>query len=129
MDAHDLVLVGLISLALGAVSGFALLMAVDSPGKLRAVGIIVPGRIRQVHMDWIIMGVVMAVVGLAVPELSTWTVSLVMFGGIVNPATFIPMAFSKTVVTTKWFQTISYISFTSLSLGLILVVIEYLMAG
>lgn len=126
MVAHYLVAAGLISLALGAVSGFALLMAVDAPEKLRAVGVVSLARIRQVHLDWVIMGTVMAVAGLAVPDLSVWATSLVMFGGIVNPLTFIPMAFSKTVVTTTAFQVISYVSFTSLSLGLVLVVIEYL---
>ncbi|WP_236187391.1 hypothetical protein [Pseudomonas protegens] len=43
----------------------------------------------------------------------------VMFGGVVNPLTFVPMAFSTTVETTKAFQWVSFVSFVSLSVGLI----------
>lgn len=119
-----LILIGLVSLALGAVSGFALLVAVDHPEKLRRWGIVDPVRVRQVHLDWIIMGLVMAVVGIAVPQMWTLSGILVLFGGVVNPATFIPMAFSKTVATTKTFQVVSFVSFTALSLGLILAVVQ-----
>ncbi len=120
-----LVGVALISIALGAVSGFALLVAVDHPDRLRRVGIVDPVRVRQVHLDWIIMGTVMAVIGLAVPGLSWWATVLVLFGGIVNPLSFVPMAFSKTVATTRWFQTVSFVSFTALSVGAVLAVVEY----
>lgn len=120
-----LLLTALVSLSLGAVSGFLLLVAVDYPEKLRKIGIIDPVRVRQVHLDWIIMGTVMAVAALAVPQMWTVTALLVLFGGVVNPATFIPMAFSKTVATTRTFQIISFISFTALSAGLILATIQF----
>lgn len=120
-----LLLTALVSLSLGAVSGFLLLVAVDYPAKLRKIGIIDPVRVRQVHLDWIIMGTVMAVAALAVPQMWTVTALLVLFGGVVNPATFIPMAFSKTVATTRTFQTVSFISFTALSAGLILATIQF----
>lgn len=126
MTGSILIAAGMVSLALGAVSGFALLMAIDAPAKLRAIGIVNLSRIRQVHLDWIIMGVVMAVTGLAVPELGPVTTLMVLAGGIVNPATFIPMAFSKTVANTKWFQVISYVSFSSLSLGLVFSAMTYI---
>lgn len=121
-----LVAVGLVSLALGAVSGFALLAAVDAPDLLRRAGVVDMVRVRQVHLDWIIMGIMMAVVGLAVPDLPVWAGVPVLFGGIVNPATFVPMAFSKTVATTRVFQVISFISFVALSLGLIAVAAVYI---
>lgn len=121
-----LVAAGLISLALGAVSGFALLAAVDAPDLLRRLRVVDPVRVRQVHLDWIIMGIVMVAVGLAVPDLPPWAGIPVLFGGIVNPATFVPMAFSRTVAGTRAFQVISFISFTALSGGLIAAVMLYI---
>lgn len=117
--AEIVVAAGLVSLALGAVSGFALLAAVDKPELLKRVGVVDLVRVRQVHLDWIIMGVVMIAVGLAVPNMPLWAGVLTLFGGVVNPATFLPMAFSRTVASTRTFQTVSFISFCSLSVGLI----------
>ena len=52
-------------------------------------------------------------------QVPDWVVALVMFGGVVNPLTFVPMAFSTTVETAKAFQWVSFVSFVSLSVGLI----------
>lgn len=117
--AEFVVAVGLVSLALGAVSGFALLAAVDKPALLRRVGVVDFVRVRQVHLDWIIMGVVMIAVGLAVPDMPVWAGVLTLVGGVVNPATFVPMAFSSKVASTRIFQLVSFISFCSLSAGLV----------
>ena len=124
--AELLVAAGLASLALGALSGFALLAAVDAPALLARWGVVDPLRVRQVHLDWIIMGVVMVTVGLAVPTMPLWVGVLTMFGGVVNPATFIPMAFSRTVASTRTFQTVSFVSFTSLSVGLAAQLVVYI---
>ena len=64
------------------------------------------------------MGTVMAVTALSNPQLPDWVAALVMFGGVVNPLTFVPMVFSTTMETTKAFQWVSFVSFVSLSLGL-----------
>lgn len=116
---HALLATALLSIALGALSGFAVLASVDYPTKLRALGVVNPMRVRQAHLDWIIMGTVMAVTAIANPQLPDWVAALVMFGGVVNPLTFVPMAFSITVETTKAFQWVSFVSFVSLSMGLI----------
>lgn len=117
---NDLLLAtALLSLALGALSGFAVLTCVDYPDKARALGVVNPMRIRQAHIDWIVMGTVMAATALAAPDMPGWIYALVLFGGVVNPLTFVPMAFSKTVDTTQAFRLISLLSFTSLSSGLV----------
>ncbi len=116
--SHILIGVGLISLVAGAWSGFALLVAVDKPELLKKVGVVDPTRVRQVHLDWIVMGVVSIATGLAVPDLPTVIGVLVLLGVVVNPASFIPMAFSRTVAGTRWFQTVSMISFIALCVGL-----------
>lgn len=119
MTAHWLVAIGLVSVSVGALSGFALTMAVDYPDSLRRFHVVDPRRIRQAHLDWIIMGIMLVAVGLAVPSLPWPIVAAVAFGGIVNPLTFVPMIFSKTVMHQRWFMVVSYVSFTSLTLGLI----------
>lgn len=119
MTAAWLVGIGLISVSVGALSGFALTAAVDHPDSLRRFHVVDPRRIRQAHLDWIIMGIMLVAVGLAVPGLPWPIVAAIAFGGIVNPLTFVPMIFSKTVLHQRWFMAVSYLSFTSLALGLI----------
>lgn len=119
MWSNLLVTVGLVSVALGGLSGFALLLAVDSPGSLKKIGVVDPRRVQQLHLDWIIMGCVVGFVGVAVPGLPAWVGLTVAFGGIVNPLTFLPMAFSKSVAATRWFQSVSMVSFCSLCAGLV----------
>lgn len=119
MGSELLVLVGLCSVALGGVSGFALLAAVDAPETLRRLGVVDAKRVQQLHLDWIIMGCVVGFVGLAVPTLPAWLVVLAALGGVINPLTFLPMAFSKKVATTQWFKLVSFISFCSLCVGLV----------
>lgn len=126
MDGTLLVTIGLISVALGGVSGFALLAAVDTPDKLRKLGVVDPRRIQQLHLDWIIMGCVVGFAGLAVPDLHPLFSITAAIGGVVNPLTFLPMVFSKTVATTTWFKTVSFVSFCCLCLGLVGAAVTYI---
>lgn len=119
MNAQWLVAIGLISVSLGAASGFALTAAVDYPDAVRRLGVVDPKRIRQAHLDWIIMGIMLIAVGLALPGLPWFMVAAIAFGGIVNPLTFVPMIFSRTVIKAPWFVAVSYLSFIMLTLGLI----------
>jgi hydroxylaminobenzene mutase len=128
VSADVLVGIGLVSISVGAVSGFALAAAVEKPGSLRRLGVVDPHRLRQVHLDWIIMGVLLVAVGMAVPSLAWYVVVPIGFGGIVNPLSFLPMAFSKTVHEAAWFRGGSYLSFVALSGGLVAATCLYLAA-
>ena len=88
-----LVKIGMASIAVGAVSGYALALVVERSPIFKRIGIRHPARIRQVHLDWIIMGTVLVATGLAAPNLPVWVVVLVALGGIVNPLLFLPLAF------------------------------------
>jgi hypothetical protein len=112
---HTLVATGMVSLALGAVSGFALAIVVESPDLLKRIGIAHPARVRQVHLDWIIMGLVLIATG---PDMPDWVGVLVMAGAIVNPLLFIPLAIKATVTGNGVYRTITLASFTTLSTGL-----------
>lgn len=86
----DLVFVGLIELAAGALLGWAVSAQHVMPDVLKELGIRHPRRILQAHIDYIIMGVILIAVGLAVPALSTWVGVVLIIGTIVNPALFFP---------------------------------------
>lgn len=114
-----LVKIGSVSLAVGAVSGYALALVVEHSPIFKRIGIRHPARIRQVHLDWIIMGVVLIATGLAAPNLPTWAVIATGFGGIVNPLLFLPLAFRASAQKNLVYRVISGLSFTALSSGLV----------
>ena len=61
--------IGLIELALGGLLGWAMVMRQESPDFLRRIGVVAPQRIRQIHLDYVMMGLILIGVGLAVPDL------------------------------------------------------------
>lgn len=114
-----LVKIGTVSLAVGAVSGYALALVVEHSKIFKRIGIRHPARIRQIHLDWIIMGVVLIATGLAAPGLPPWVVVAVGFGGIVNPLLFLPLAFRASAQQNVFYRVASGVSFTALSSGLV----------
>ena len=114
-----LVKIGTVSLAVGAVSGYLLALVVDQPRIFKRFGVRHPARIRQIHLDWIIMGTVLIATGLAAPGLPTWVVVATGFGGIVNPLLFVPLAFRASAQQNLIYRAASGLSFTALSSGLV----------
>ena len=109
---------GLWSLALGAVSGWLVAAAIDKPDLLRRAGIRHPGRIRQTHLDWILMGLLLLAVHLAVPARPDWITALIAFGTVVNPLLFVPLAFRAETQESGLYRAITLVSFAALSVGL-----------
>ena len=70
--------VGTVELAFGALSGWVMALVVDMPDLVRGAGVRSMARIRQAHIDYIIMGVILIALGLALPGLPRlWQVLLV----------------------------------------------------
>ena len=109
---------GLWSLALGALSGWLVAASIDRPDVLRRLHIKHPGRIRQTHLDWIMMGLILLAVDLAVDGIPTWIVALVAFGTVVNPLLFVPLAFDATASDRRPYRAVTLVSFAALSGGL-----------
>ena len=108
---------GAVELALGALSGWVMTAAVDRPDLLRRAGVKAMARIRQAHLDYIIMGVILIALGLAAPGLPrVWQVLLVA-GAWVNPTLFVPLAFNPDTQRALPFRTITVLSFLSMSAG------------
>ncbi len=114
-----LVRAGLIELALGALLGWAMVVREERPEWLRRIGIVAPARIRQVHLDYVMMGLILIGVGLAVPSLPTAIGVALVFGTAVNPFLFVPLAFDPEATHRVWYRALATVSFLAVSGGLV----------
>ena len=111
--------IGLVELALGGLLGWAMVMRQESPELLRRIGIVAPQRIRQIHLDYVMMGLILIGVGLAVPDLPTAVAIALVFGTAVNPLLFLPLAFAPDVEKRLWYRSVAVVSFLGVSGGLV----------
>ncbi len=81
--------IGLFELAFGAVLGWLITLRLESPDTLRRAGVKQPRRLLQMHIDFVMMGIILIAVGLAVPDLPTWIAVPLVFGTIMNPLGFL----------------------------------------
>ena len=112
-----LVKVGLCELALGALSGWVVVLRTEHPEVLRRLGVRSPRRVLQAHLDWIIMGLILIAVGTALPDLPNWLVWTFGFGALVNATLFVPLAFSEDASKALPYRAITLLSFTAMSVG------------
>lgn len=110
--------IGLFELAFGALSGWVMVLVVEQAGWLRRHGVQAPARIRQAHLDYILMGILLIAVGLALPDIPTPIAIPVVFGTIVNPTLFVPLAFAPGVQRHIAYRIVTAVSFVALSGGL-----------
>jgi len=108
---------GLVELAFGALSGWLMVVLVDQPEVLTRAGVKAPGRIRQAHLDYIIMGILLIAVGVAVPELGTLWQVLVVTAAWLNPTLFLPLAFNPEFRQARAYRGLATLSFLAMSSG------------
>lgn len=118
-----LVEIGLIELAIGGLLGWAMVVREEKPEWLARIGVVAPRRIRQVHLDYVMMGLISIGVGLAVPSLPVAIGVALGFGTFVNPLLFVPLAFDPEVEKRLWFRLLSVVSFLAMSGSLLAAVI------
>jgi len=111
--------IGLVELALGGLLGWAMVLRQEEPELLRRIGVVAPQRIRQVHLDYVMMGLILIGVGLAVPDLPMAVAVPLVFGTAVNPFLFVPLAFDPDVDKKLWYRTLAVVSFIALSGSLV----------
>ncbi len=111
--------IGLVELALGGLLGWAMVVRQERPEWLKRIGIVAPQRVRQVHLDYLMMGLILIGVGLAVPDLPTAIAVALVFGTIVNPFLFVPLAFDPDVERRLWYRLLAVVSFVGVSGGLV----------
>lgn len=121
-----MVKIGAVELALAGLSGWVIVISRERPEWLRRAGVRHPRRLLQTHLDWVMMGLILIALGLALPGLATWIQLLVVAGTIVNPLLFIPEAFDSDASKGLVYRAIAIASFSSLSVGLTAVAVEAL---
>ena len=109
---------GLISLALGGLSGWLVVGATQKPDWFRSREVPVPHRFLQAHLDWIIMGLILIAVQVAVPAMPNWIRGTIAFGTIVNPLLFVPLAWGNAVTQKAAYKVVAILSFLAVSVGL-----------
>lgn len=110
---------GLIELALGGLLGWAMVVRDERPEWLRRIGVVAPQRIRQVHLDYVMMGLILIGVGLAVPDLPDAVAAALVFGTFVNPFLFVPLAFEPDADKRLWYRALAVVSFLAVSGSLV----------
>jgi hydroxylaminobenzene mutase len=111
--------IGLVELAVGGLLGWAMVARQERPDWIARIGIVAPRRILQVHLDYVMMGLILIGVGLAVPDLPTVLAAALVFGTVVNPFLFVPPAFAPEVQQRLWYRGLAVLSFTGVSIGLV----------
>jgi hypothetical protein len=111
--------IGLIELALGGLLGWAMVVREEKREWLQRIGIVAPQRIRQVHLDYVMMGLILIGVGLAVPDLPEPIAVALVFGTLVNPFLFVPLAFDPEIEKRAWYRALAVVSFLGVSGGLL----------
>lgn len=109
---------GLVSLALAGISGWLVLAVTQRPRWFRDHGVPEPRRFLQLHLDWVMMGLILIAVDFAVPERERWITGLLAFGLIVNPLLFIPAAWGPRATAFVPYRLLVFASFTATSVGL-----------
>ena len=109
---------GLISLALAGISGWLVLAATRKSEWFGAHGVPAPRRFLQTHLDWVMMGLILIAVQLAVPSSPGWIKGMIAFGAIVNPLLFLPLAFKPDAEDSPAYIAVAIVSFAALSIGL-----------
>ena len=102
---------GTTQVAVGALSGWGLAALVGIPGLTEKLGIVDPVRMRQAHLDVIIMGGLVTAAGL-VDDVPQWARHATRIGAWTNPRLLVPMAFKKDAAGTKAYMAASVASFT-----------------
>jgi hydroxylaminobenzene mutase len=109
---------GLVSLALAGLSGWLVLAITEKPEWFLSRGISAPRRFLQLHLDWVMMGLILIAVDQAVPVRPAWITAALAFGTMVNPLLFVPVAWGPAAKENRVYQGVVVVSFLSVSIGL-----------
>lgn len=116
-DVDGLVVSGLTELALGALTGWPMAVAVSRPEDLPKIGIRSRARLRQWHLDLIMLGSLTAAASRFVPDPPRKVAVPLAVGAWVNANAFGVLAFRPELVDHPVYKTAVGASFISASWG------------
>jgi hypothetical protein len=106
---------GLAQVALGALTGIPYAIATYRPELLDRLGVRAPGRVRQLHLDLVMMGGLVTAAGTALPRLPRWVAIPLAVGCWSNALAFAPPAISPSVESSPSFRAVVAASFATTS--------------
>lgn len=114
---NGLVVSGLTQIAVGALTGFPYAIARYKPELLAKTGLQAPGRIRQLHLDLIMMGGVVTAAGIALPRMPRAVSVPLAVGCWTNALAFGPPAFRPSIEKSPLYRGLVGTSFVTTSAG------------
>ena len=114
---NPLVTAGITELTTAALSGWLMVLVIQAPSVLRRAGVRRPQRIRQAHLDLVMMGTILVAAGAAVPRLPGWVAMLITLGAVLQPLLFLPLAVRPGLARARAFQTLVAAVFAATSAG------------
>jgi hydroxylaminobenzene mutase len=114
-----LVRIGLIELAVGGLLGWAVVVRSQRPDLLHRIGLKQPRAVLQIHLDYVLMGLILIALGSVLDDPPPLLVGLLIYGTIVNPLLFLPGAFNPANEKKVLFRLIATSSFIAVSVGLV----------
>jgi hypothetical protein len=116
-----LVAAGAVEIALGALLGFPYAAAVEGSDASRRILVAMrvnhPRRLRQLHLDLIIMGGLLVAIGAALPDLPLAVALAVGIGGWTNALLFAPLMVDERQQERRWFRGATAVSFVTVAGG------------
>jgi hypothetical protein len=120
--------IGIVELTAGVLSGW-LMVAISDRARARRLGVVHPHRIRQMHLELLMMGAILVAAGTALPDAPALAVALVAVGSWVAPLAFLPVAFAPSLGDHAVARAVDRLAFVALSVGWVLLAVEALGGG
>lgn len=114
-----LVQIGLIELAVGGLLGWAVVLRKERPDFFHRIGLKQPRAVLQIHLDYVLMGLIMIALGTVLEDPPALLAGLLIFGTIVNPLLFLPGAFDPANEKKPVYRVIAIASFLAISAALV----------
>ncbi|HEY1133898.1 MAG TPA: hypothetical protein VGE77_04920 [Nocardioides sp.] len=110
-------LTGVYLLALGVLLGWPVALQHVAPAALERIGLRHPRRLLQMHLDFLLMGIVVIALGVALPALPGHVQVALVAGAIVNPLLFLPLGFREEWGGSVVYRVVSTLSFLAMTYG------------
>ncbi len=110
---------GALQLASAALLGWLIALDRADPERTKRLGIKVPRRLMQLHLDQVMMGLILLAVATAFPDVPGWIAIPLLIGTTVNPLLFLPLAFWPKLDERLGYRVITVLSFLAATVAFV----------